>query len=44
MKILRLLDMDLLIICLEDKFGGGDSDYNDLVFAIEIKPDLRPFH
>ena len=42
MKILRLHDMDLLIICLEDQFGGGDSDYNDLVFAVEIKPDIVP--
>ena len=42
MKILKLHDMDLLIICLEDKFGGGDSDYIDLVFAVEIKPDIIP--
>ena len=27
---------DMLVIGFEDLYGGGDKDYNDLVFAVDI--------
>ena len=31
-----MADSPYLVIGVEDLYGGGDEDYNDLVFAVDI--------